>query len=242
MNTKQFITGIELKADVEGAVRAVFSTFDVIDADQDIVLASAFTHGQEVPMVWAHDWSRPVGKGAVLVEEHQAVFDGAFFLDTAAGLDAYRTVKAMGPLQQWSWGFRVLDASYEERDAEWVRVIKRAEVYEVSPVLVGAGVGTHTQSVKTGLPYAEHGETVLAAVGQLLERSKELASLRAKDGRVLSEANRKRLASLHESLLSVAGDLQELLEATDPEKGKRQVDAMFIDFQQTLARMAGVTR
>ena len=46
----------------------------------------------------------------MLVQEKQGVFDGGFFLETDAGLEAYKTVKAMGTLQEWSWGFRVVDA------------------------------------------------------------------------------------------------------------------------------------
>lgn len=135
-------------AATEGAVEAIFSTFGVIDSDQDIVLASAFTAGQQVPMVWAHDWQRPVGKGSVRVERDRAVLDGQFFLDTTAGLDAYRTVKAMGDLQEWSWGFRVTDADYGEQDGATVRYIKGAELYEVSPVLVGANRDTATLAIK----------------------------------------------------------------------------------------------
>ena len=195
MNTKALRAPLSLKADGEpGQVTAVFSTFDVVDSDNDIVLATALTHGQQVPMTWAHRWDVPVGKGTILVQDKQALFDGGFFLETDAGLEAYKTVKAMGTLQEWSWGFRVVDAAYEQRDAQFVRLIKRAEVFEVSPVLVGAGVGTYTLGIK-GFEHsalADQVDTVLAAVADLASRYKALAALRAKEGRVLSEANRKR--------------------------------------------------
>lgn len=149
MKIERKMVALELKeGDQPGAVVACFSTFGIVDKDSDIVLASAFTDGQEVPLTWHHEWNRPVGKGVIRVDADRAVFDGAFFLETQAGMEAYKTVKAMGSLQEYSWGFQVLDSSYESRDGRAVRVIKQAKVYEVSPVLVGAGENTRTLAIK----------------------------------------------------------------------------------------------
>lgn len=230
---------LEAKAGGEpGSVQAVFSTFNVVDSDGDIVLASAFTDGQPVPMTWAHQWTLPVGKGAVRVLDNAAMFDGAFFLETDAGAEAYKTVKAMGNLQEWSWGFRVIDAAFEQRDQQLIRVIKAAEVFEVSPVLVGAGVGTYTAAIKGHTAYADEGEAVLTAVESFIGRSKALADLRAKEGRVLSEANRKRLTSLLESLQAVGADIAELLAATEPAPKGVDVERLYIEFQQVRSQLA----
>jgi HK97 family phage prohead protease len=190
-------------------------------------------------MTWAHRWDVPVGKGAIMVQEKQAIFDGGFFLETDAGLEAYKTVKAMGALQEWSWGFRVVDAAYEQRDTQFVRLIKRAEVFEVSPVLVGAGVGTYTLGIKSHLPYAEQGDAVLAAVSDLIERSKSLADLRAKEGRVLSDANRKRLSGLLEALTAVQADISDLLAATEPTPKGADVARLYIEFQKIRSALVG---
>lgn len=246
MNMKALRAPLTLKADGEpGQVTAAFSTFDVVDSDNDIVLATALTNGQQVPMTWSHRWEMPIGKGTILVQEKQAVFDGMFFLETEAGLEAYKTVKAMGTLQEWSWGFRVKEAGYEQRGDQWIRVIKQAEVYEVSPVLVGAGVGTYTLGIKSGhSALADQADMVLAAVADLASRYKSLADLRAKEGRVLSEANRKRLGSLLEALRAVEADIDELLTATDPGKGKGTDDVfrLFVEFQQIQAQLMGLPR
>src|SRR3972149_5788615 len=90
----------QVKADETGALEAVFSTFGVIDDDGDIVEASAFTNGQPVAMVWSHDWADPVGKGTVEVTAKEAIFRGSFFMETTRGLEAFKTVKAMGDLQE----------------------------------------------------------------------------------------------------------------------------------------------
>lgn len=133
----------------EGSVEAEFSVFDVEDRDGDIVTASALMphNGKELPMVWAHDWSQPVGKGQLVVSEKSAVFAGNF-LDTARGKEAYETVKQMGGLQQWSWGFRVTESDWEKQGGKSVRLIKGVEPFEVSPVLVGANPYTSTLAVK----------------------------------------------------------------------------------------------
>lgn len=148
--TKHITAPITLKADGDGAgtISAVFSTFNTIDSDGDVVMPTAFTEGQEVPLCWSHDWSNPVGKGVIRVQPDRAVFEGEFWLDTFDGEQAYRKVKRAGTIQEFSWGFRVLDSepgTFEERA---VRFIKRAEVFEVSPVLVGANRSTYTLDIK----------------------------------------------------------------------------------------------
>lgn len=147
------LTVKELSA--EGQLQAVISTFDNIDRDGDIMLAAAFegSRGKTIPMVWSHDWSLPIGKGKVSLTDTEAVFTGSFFLETDAGVNAYKTVKAMGELQEYSIGFRIRDADfgYKEDEAgarQYVRTIKDIELFEASPVLVGAAIGTRTLAVK----------------------------------------------------------------------------------------------
>src|SRR3990170_2059336 len=143
---------VEFKDDAAGTVQAAFSVFNTIDSDGDVVKPSAFTDGQEVPMVWAHRWDAPIGKGTVKVSRKQAVFDGHFFLDTQAGLEAYKTVKNMAGLQEWSFGFRVLDDEEGDFDGQRVRFLKGLELFEVSPVLVGANRETRTLAIKGAVP------------------------------------------------------------------------------------------
>lgn len=219
---KHITTPFELKTDQSGDVVAVFSTFGVIDKDMDIVLPSAVKNGQQIPMTWSHDWARPVGRGVVRVDETQAIFDGKFFMETQSGVEAYKTVLAMGDLQQWSWGFMVTDAMYEQRDGDFVRVITKAEIFEVSPVLVGAGENTFTMSIKSGGAYTEHAEALVAEVQAFIHRTKGRHEYRAKVGRTLSQANRDRLAMLREALRSVQDDLEALLTETEPDKEKGQ--------------------
>lgn len=170
-DTKYLASPGSLKAAAPpGHLEAVFSTFHVADRDGDVVLPSAFTPGQAVPLVWAHDWQRPIGKGAIRVEPERAIFDGELFLDTTAGLDAYTTIKRMGALQEYSWGFQVLDSEPGTQGGQPVRFIKATEVFEVSPVLVGANRATGTLALKRGARLSRATRAELAAALDVLQR------------------------------------------------------------------------
>jgi HK97 family phage prohead protease len=142
--------------EVEGKVSAVFSVFNEIDSDGDVVLPKSIRSGygnKGVVMCWGHDWKQIIGKGKITQDNDQAVFTGEFNMNTNAGKEAYETVKAMGDIQQWSFGFEVHDSEvgmYTKNNGEEqeVRYLKDVKVWEVSPVLVGANQNTHTLAVK----------------------------------------------------------------------------------------------
>ena len=155
-----------LNNDEAGNVEAVFSVFDMIDSDGDVVVKGAvksgFPKSDLVPMVWSHDWKQPVGKGYIIDDGTKAVFKGNFFMDTEAGQEAYKLVKNMGELQQWSFGYEVNDSEqgeFKDKDGNEknVRYLKSLSVFEVSPVLVGANRETYTLAVKNAV-LSEEGE------------------------------------------------------------------------------------
>lgn len=143
---------IEIKDAALGTVRAIFSTFNVIDADGDVVVPGAIPE-TEVPLVIAHDWSSlPVGKGKITANRKQAVFEGQFFMETEAGREAFLTVKAMGKTQQYSWGFKVLESDFGQFEERDVRFIRKTQPFEVSPVIVGSNPVTGTIDIKGTCP------------------------------------------------------------------------------------------
>ncbi len=151
MNRKTFRASIELKADGQpGEFKATFATLNVIDLDGDVTLPGAFTDGERVRIShWQHDWNQlPVGKGTIREEADKAVVDGQFFLDTQSGKEHYLTVKALGDLQEWSYGFDILDYSFGEHEGQKVRFLRKLKVHEVSPVMLGAGIDTGTTDIK----------------------------------------------------------------------------------------------
>lgn len=151
MLKKTYRSAIELKADGEpGEFRAVFSTFNVIDHDGDVTVPGAFQEGQAVRIsYWGHRWQDlPVGRGAIHQDETKAWVDGRFFLDTTAGKETYQTVKNLEELQEWSYGFDIEESGWGKFEDQDVQYLRKLTVHEVSPVMLGAGIGTHTETIK----------------------------------------------------------------------------------------------
>jgi hypothetical protein len=146
---------VEIKDDAQGLVRAVFSTMNKIDSDQDVTRPGAFADGAPVRIsAYGHtSWEGmlPVGKGTIRQTAKEAILDGQFFMNTAHGRDTFTTVKELSDagLQEWSYGYDPIEYSFGEFDGQRVRFLDKVKVHEVSPVLLGAGVNTRTLSAKS---------------------------------------------------------------------------------------------
>lgn len=154
---KSFCT-FEIKDAEKGEVEAIIATLGVVDKDEDIIRSDAVPNGSKVSMsAYGHDavWgARPVGKGTLHTVGNKLVFKGRMFLATSGGRDTFECLKEMGEDQEWSFGFRILGAevpSEEERKEGARRILTKLDAFEVSPVIVGAGVGTQTTAVKGAL-------------------------------------------------------------------------------------------
>jgi hypothetical protein len=145
----------EIKDADKGLVQAVFATLEAKDKDGDWTVRGAFGEQQVRVSAYGHSsWTGelPVGKGRIYEEGDKAVGEFQFFMDTERGREHFAVVKNMGELQEWSYGFDVLETGEltDELDEKGVRrVLAKLRVHEVSPVLLGAGIGTHTLAVKS---------------------------------------------------------------------------------------------
>ena len=137
-------------ADETGEFRAEFATLNVIDHDGDVTEPGAFADGQETLIeAWNHNYSElPVGKGVIHEDGDKAVVEGQFFLDTQGGLEHYKTVKALGEMQEWSYTFDIEDSGRGEFDGQDVRFLRKLDVWGVAPVQRGAGIDTRTTDIK----------------------------------------------------------------------------------------------
>jgi HK97 family phage prohead protease len=249
MDFKRFAPA-EFKLDAAGMISVAFAQLNVVDSDGDVTLPGAFP-AKAVPMsAYGHtswDGALPVGKGDIAETDGWGVFKGQFLMDTTHGRDAYETVKAMAELQEWSYGYQPIEFSFGMHENQQVRFLKKLDVFEVSPVLKGAGVGTHTLAIKNGgpgpdAPYAEHATWVREAIKAFMDRTNERADWRAKEGRTLSGANRAELLAIAKALRDlspIADELDALLASTDPEKSARQ-RAVQIEVLLDEARLLGV--
>tara|TARA_R110000824_G_scaffold297909_2_gene486136 strand:+ start:3875 stop:4690 length:816 start_codon:yes stop_codon:yes gene_type:complete len=249
--TKQFKEfKLSTTDDVEGKVEAVFSVFNEVDSDGDVVLPNSIKSGygeRGVAMVWAHDWKDVVGRGEIVDDGNKAIFKGQFIMDTERGRDAFNTVKAMGDLQQWSFGYEVDD--YEvgmfKKDSQEieVRYLKNVKVWEVSPVLVGANQNTSTllvksdeelredcvkdtkiEEIKEPKRFNEDVDELLIKLSTVLKRAKELTALRLKKEKLLSEKSTDVLEELQDTLQEVFQDIDTLLDIASPKLEEETID------------------
>lgn len=149
------ITTFEIKDADKGEVRAVIATLGVIDRDGDIIQKGAIADGAKVIVsAYGHDavyGERPVGKGTLSTEGNRVLFDGRLFLNTSDGKETFEVLKEMGADQEWSFGFRIIGYEVpndEQQKQGAYRILTKLDAFEVSPVLMGAGIGTRTVAVK----------------------------------------------------------------------------------------------
>jgi HK97 family phage prohead protease len=149
------LRGVEVKSAQEGRALVKFAAYDEIDHHSDVTVKGAFRDGQRIVVsAYNHQsWggALPVGKGTIRTsaDGKSAVGDLQFFMSTEAGRETFETVKELGDLQQWSYGFDVVDSELGEFEGKSVRFLKEVNVHEISPVLVGAGKTTATLAVKS---------------------------------------------------------------------------------------------
>jgi hypothetical protein len=163
----------------KGSVRAIFSLFNARDADNDVTLPGAFEVGSETRIAaWGHAWQSPViGRGVIGADAEKAWIDGTLFLDMEAAREVYESVKGSGPLQQWSYGYDILEAEPGEFEGHPVRFLKRLRVHEVSPVLLGSQSRTYTDSIKglkLGARNSQADVQRLTRLGELLSEAQAL--------------------------------------------------------------------
>lgn len=140
----------------KGEVEAVFSTLNVVDKDKDVTLPGAF--GEQDVRISAYNhgsWGGelPVGIGKISETSKEAIMKGRFFMDVPKAHDTFTTLKELGGLMEWSYGYDILERSEgmwppDDSSGQQVQFLKKLKVHEVSPVILGAGVDTRTLSAK----------------------------------------------------------------------------------------------
>lgn len=197
---------VEVKNSDLGTVSARFAYFDQKDGHGDVTLKGAFPEGKQVKIsAYNHaSWegSLPVGKGTIHTDDQGAVFHGQFFMNTTAGRDTFEVVKQLGELGEWSYGLEVKDSSHGDFKGDRVRFLKELDVFEVSPVLRGAGINTRTLSAKSdGATFSGEAEAVLTALKSLSDRAADVMAKRREEGKAIG-------ANSAELLSQIVGQLE----------------------------------
>lgn len=236
---KKALGRVEIKDADKGLVTAVFSTFNAVDLDGDVTLPGAFDDGAEwMISAYGHkswDGALPVGKGVVRTSGTEAVLEGQFFLDTAAGLETFRVVKNMGALQEWSYSCTPDRFSFGDFEGKQVRFLEHiVPGGEVSPVIKGAGVNTRTLAAKSGLTFLGEAEAVLADLTALTERAAEVMAMRQSKGKGLGAASAALIEQIDERCKALAVLLAE------PEPESTPPNVLHAQLLRHIARTRGI--
>ena len=259
MTDKQFKPAAIKAMDDAGHGTAVFATLDVIDKDGDIIVPGSIGN-QTVQILPTHDWgSVPLGKGTTREEDGQALVDFQLNLDTVAGKEWHSSLRfdmANGdPVQEWSFGFTVGAAEPVTRDGREAQALSELDIHEVSPVVLGAGVGTRTLSVKHGgdknaMRLADQIAAVAKDAGEALARATELRDRRKAE----SESGRRTgrgdisgeyykqigdLAATLRGIETVATELESMAMPQDTKGDEDRVDDRVVRMLRREAEKAG---
>lgn len=175
--------------EAEGIVECFVAAIGNKDSVGDIVMPGAFASSlkRRAPrVVWGHDWNQPIGKVLNIYEvppgdprlpgKMRSAGVGGLFakvqfnLKSERGREAFASVAFFGQDQEWSIGYKTIDAIYD--NSKQANLLKEVELYEVSPVLHGANQLTGTISVKADDP---------ANATQATSRGADLASSLAEE-------------------------------------------------------------
>lgn len=222
----------------DGTASWVMATLNSIDSDGDVTLPGALGE-QTFSIQPAHDHSHvPLGKARLYEEGTEAIVEAKFNLDIPAARDWHSAIKfdlANPPaVQEYSYGYEPKEGGTKSGTFQGQRVrffqpkadgSPGIDVYETSPVLRGAGVGTRTLAAKAadgGLKFSEHIESVVSDVDALITRAADVVALRTEKGKTISDTSAEVLARLTASLKR----LEELVAAppadTSPDEFRRE--------------------
>jgi hypothetical protein len=141
-----------------GEVTAVLATYNTKDLDNDVLLPGSVADGTTVVLSSYNHESMvgtglPVGRGKLRSTATELIMDGHFWIESMPeARSAFAVVKEMGAEQPWSWGYKAIDHYPGELNGERVRYLAKVRIFEASPVIQAASIGSRTLSAKHATP------------------------------------------------------------------------------------------
>lgn len=258
MQTKRYKGEVKAVTDA-GEVEAVFATTGVIDHDGDVTVPGAFGE-QHAAFLFAHNARDLVlGKAQIREEGNKAIANIKINMDIQRAKEVHSMLKFDlehgEPLQEFSYGFDPIVHENGQHEGRNVRFLKQLKVHEVSPVLLGAGLGTGTRSVKCkqcgcdpetaeqpakepgacphcggkkSWPFSDQLQLVIAETEDVVKRAVEIQDLREKQGKSMSAERKQQL----EQLLSTHAQLDQAVKRLrEVDEADEVVEREFAKFQ-----------
>lgn len=147
----KFVTKLEIKELTQaGTFSGMASVYGIIDSDNDIIQAGAFSESiarRKVKMLWQHDRDEPIGIFTKIEERGNILYvEGELAMGVEQADAAYILLK-QGAVDGLSVGFVTKEYDYDV-DSN-VRTITKAELYEVSIVTFPANEAAKITNVKS---------------------------------------------------------------------------------------------
>jgi hypothetical protein len=144
----------------EGEYRAIVSAFGNTDSVGDVVMPGAFTDtlktwadkGDPIPLVWSHDWGDPfshIGEVTDAKETDAGLeISAKLDLENPTAKQVYKLLKGRR-VNNHSFAYDIVDAAPAEKDGEPVVELRKLDLLECGPCLLGANRDTPVLSIKT---------------------------------------------------------------------------------------------
>ena len=96
--------------------------------------------------------------------------------------------------------------------------------------------------MQSGLRFTDEADNVLITINNFIDRAKELTSLRLEKGKTLSKSAQESLMQIQDRIQEVYNDLDNILGLgeEEAEQPKDDIDALWLNTQEVLARSQGV--
>lgn len=220
-------------------VEGYASTYGNVDHGGDVVLRGAFDDSlksdRRVRFLLGHDQTKILGTPVDLHSDEKGLWSKFKISKTSLGQDVHTLLKD-GALDSFSIGYIPTEFEFDDQG---VRLLKQIELLETSLVAVPMNDEALVTGVKqkdSELSMEDHAARVLAGVDEFLARVKDVASLRADDGRRIGAAHFERLKALRVGVDELLA-LEELPKGTPPMTGTR----LRLELARRRAQLNGIT-
>ena len=134
-----------------GAISMDVATLDVVDRDWEIIASGSVGRQDVMISPFQHGLGRgqlPIGRGVLYEAEGKLKFDGQLNMELQTARDTWASLEPVADLVEVSFGFLSLKRDWVEQDS--ITALRHLELKakEVSPVIVGAGIGTGITGIK----------------------------------------------------------------------------------------------
>lgn len=175
MHTKSFAASV--KADPTndtGEFEAIVSVFGVVDSYGDVVMPGAFAEsldawkasGNPIPVIWSHQWGDPDSHIGEVVEAAELLpgdarlpeplkalgglwIKGRNDLSEPKAAKVHRLLKGRR-VTQFSFAYDIVDAAQVTKNEKRVYELRKLNVLEVGPTLIGVNRSTELLAAKAG--------------------------------------------------------------------------------------------